>query len=188
MARMTVPIDIFILPSLALVFLLAGIFGVPYMLPLAILLGLGKIVVDGYENIRAGRLSLDYIACLAMAVSLYSGEYMAGAVIALMFTGGEALEAFASTRAYTALKALADTIPKDCVVHKRDKYINVPIQEVKEKEVIVVKRNEIVPLDGVIKSPAMSVFNLANLTAFSSISNPHILVGSFTFLATESKN
>jgi heavy metal translocating P-type ATPase len=59
---------------------------------------------------------------------------------------------------------LADTIPKDCVVHKRDKYINVPIQEVKEKEVIVVKRNEIVPLDGVIKSPAMSVFNLANLT------------------------
>ena len=42
----------------------------------------------------AGRLGVDLIALLAMVGALALGEYLAGAVIALMLAGGNALEAY----------------------------------------------------------------------------------------------
>src|SRR3990167_5964081 len=127
-------------------------------------LGLGRIVLDSYHRIRAGRYSLDYIAFAAMALSLYAGAYLAGAVIAVMFIGGKALERFASARAEKGLKRLSDTIPKTCLVEREGTLTETPIQDVAEHATILVKRNEMIPLDGVILSPEEGVFNLANLT------------------------
>src|SRR5215217_3603509 len=42
------------------------------------------------------RLGVDMIALVAMAGALALGEYLAGAVIALMFAGGQALETAAA--------------------------------------------------------------------------------------------
>lgn len=156
--------EIFILPGVVLVLLTAGILKAPYALQTAVVIGLLKIVFESYKNIREGRYSLDYIACTAMAVSLYSGEYVAGAIIALMFTGGEALDDFASNRAYTALKALGETIPKNCLVLRGTSYHETPIQDVREGDVILIKHGEIVPLDGTVRSPAEALLNAANLT------------------------
>src|SRR3990167_7796014 len=133
-------------------------------LVLVTFLGLGQITIDSYHSIRKGRYSLDYIAFVAMALSLYAGEYLAGAVIAVMFIGGKALERFASNRAHQALKRLSDTIPKTCLVELGNTLTETPIQDIEHGAIILVKRNEIVPLDGVILSPEDSIFNLANLT------------------------
>src|SRR5947209_19124232 len=46
-----------------------------------------------------GDLGVDVIALIAMAGALALGEYLAGAVIALMLAGGNALEKAASARA-----------------------------------------------------------------------------------------
>ena len=46
-----------------------------------------------------GDFGVDVIALLAMASALATGEYLAGAVVALMLSGGNALEASASGRA-----------------------------------------------------------------------------------------
>lgn len=140
-----------------------------YHLIFLVLIGLGllKIVVDSYTNIREGRYSLDYIAFLAMVLSLFVGEYGAGAVVACMFIGGEFLETFATRRAQKTLQALSDTIPKECVVEDAPEvFREVPIQQVKEGAVILVKRGEIAPLDGVLVSEE-AVCNLANLTGES---------------------
>lgn len=156
--------SVFVLPGCTLLLLILGSLGAPYALLGAITLGLIKILGESYESIRNGRYSLDYIAFLAMLVSLYSGEYLAGALIALMFTGGEALEAFASERAHTALRALGDTIPKHCIVRQGSSFAEVPIQEVQNGTSILIKRNEIVPLDGTLQSEEDAVFNMSNLT------------------------
>jgi cation transport ATPase len=52
----------------------------------------------------AGDLGVDLIALLAMAGALALGEYLAGAVIALMLAGGNALESFATARARRELR------------------------------------------------------------------------------------
>jgi cation transport ATPase len=61
------------------------------ILILIICTGLIRIAIDSYEHIRRGEYSLDYIAASAMLLSLVTGEYIAGAVIAIMFMGGELL-------------------------------------------------------------------------------------------------
>src|SRR3989344_1096784 len=111
---------------------------------LAILLGLGKIIYDSVGKIREKNYSLDYLALLAMIVSLFADQYLAGAVVALMITGGEALDEYASR--------LADGTTSDK-----------PIQEVGNGEIIIVRPNELVPLDGNLVS-ASALLNEANLT------------------------
>ena len=127
-------------------------------------IGLIKIIINSYHNIRMGKYSLDYIAFLAMALALYSQEYIAGTVIAIMYIGGQELEKYASRKAHSALKNLGDTIPKSCLIEKDGAFEEIHIQDVKEGQIIIIKNNEIIPLDGFIISPDETYFNLSNLT------------------------
>jgi cation transport ATPase len=62
------------------------------------------------NRLRRRELSVDLIAIFAMAGSLALGQFVAGSLIALMLTGGAALEAYASARALTALLKRAPRI------------------------------------------------------------------------------
>lgn len=130
----------------------------------AIGIGLIEIVIVVVERIRTGAGSFDYIAFLAMALAAFMHEYLAGAVIALMYTGGEALEAYASRRAEASLASLLARIPKTALVKKAEGALQeVPLAEVPTGAVIVVRGGELVPLDGLLVSER-AVLNLANLT------------------------
>lgn len=130
----------------------------------AIAIGIADIFIVAYREIRAGRKSIDFIAFLAMALALYTHEYLAGAVIALMYTGGEALEAYAGRRAEASLAALLARIPKTALVKRPDgTQEEVPLRNVETGAVIVIRSGELIPLDGFLAS-ARAVLNLANLT------------------------
>ncbi len=158
----------FILPSIVLA--LGGIsflLNEPLLLLAATLIGIGKIAIDSYSNIKEGNYSLDYIAFLAMVVGAASGEYLAGAVVALMFTGGEALEAFAEGRAERSLKALLSRIPKTAIVLGNDNTRQeVPLRDIQAGSVIVVRNSELIPLDGTLRSPRATL-DESNLTGES---------------------
>jgi len=96
------------------------------------------------------RVGVDVIALVAMAGALALGEYLAGAVIALMFSGGQALEAAASRRARRELSALAQRAPT--VAHRRrgDAIEEVPVGDVAVGDVVVVRTGDVVPVDGVV--------------------------------------
>ncbi|MDP2648316.1 MAG: heavy metal translocating P-type ATPase [Patescibacteria group bacterium] len=159
----------FRLPIFVLLCLVVG--GVLYASPLGgyvwivgIVTGVVKIVRDSVGKIRRGEYSLDYIAFLAMVVSLVAEQYLAGAVVALMITGGEALDEYASARAESALRGLAERIPKTCTVKLASGATSAkPIQDVREGEVIVIRPNELIPLDGTLRSNE-ALLNEANLT------------------------
>lgn len=153
-----------VLPS-SVAILLAGalIFGLPILYIFAIVIGIGEIFLAAYEKIRTESGSLDYIAFLAMAIAVSTGEYLAGAVIALMYTGGEALEAYASHRAEASLSALLARIPKTALVKQEDTFVTTPLAQIPTGATIVVRGGELVPLDGLLVS-ANAVLNLANLT------------------------
>jgi cation transport ATPase len=48
------------------------------------------------SSLIRGDVGLDLVAALAMAAALSIGEFLAAAVVALMYAGGQALEAFAT--------------------------------------------------------------------------------------------
>lgn len=130
----------------------------------AIIAGLAELAVVAWNDVRAGSIALDYIAFLAMALAAYTHAYLAGAVIALMYTGGEALEAYASRRAEASLASLLSRIPKTALVKDAGGgTTEVPLARVVAGSHIMVRSNELVPLDGTLAS-AHAVLNLANLT------------------------
>ena len=69
------------------------------------------------RSLRAGDVGVDAIALLAMAGALALGELLAGAVVALMLSGGNALEAAASHRARRELTAPLARAPR--IAHRR---------------------------------------------------------------------
>ena len=62
--------------------------------------------------LRRGRAGVDLIAVLSLIGTLLVGEYLAGALIAVMLAGGRALEAAAERRASHDLRALLEHAPR----------------------------------------------------------------------------
>jgi len=112
------------------------------------------LVLDVIRALRSGRIGVDAIALVAMAGALALGEYLAGAVIALMLSGGNALEASADRRARSELRALLERAPR--IAHRRraGAIEEVPVEVLAVGDVVVVRSGDIVPVDGVVLSAA----------------------------------
>ncbi len=78
-----------------------------------VLLGLAASIV---RDLISGRVGVDAVALLSMATALLLGESLAGAVVALMYSGGNVLEDFAVFRAEHDLRSLVDRAPR--VAHR----------------------------------------------------------------------
>jgi heavy metal translocating P-type ATPase len=102
------------------------------------------------RSLMGGDVGVDVIALLAMAGALALGEYLAGAVIALMLAGGNALEAFASGRARRELTALVEHAPRVARRRTETGWEEVHVDAVEVGDVLLVRAGEVVPTDGVI--------------------------------------
>ncbi len=97
------------------------------------------------------RLGVDLIALLAIAAALSLGEYLAGAIVALMLSGGSALEEVAARRARRELSALIARAPAFAQRRRGDPIERVPVEEVLPGDVVVVRAGEVVPVDGTVE-------------------------------------
>jgi heavy metal translocating P-type ATPase len=95
---------------------------------------------------------VDVIALLAMAGALAFGEYLAGAVIALMLSSGRSLEAYADARAHRELSSLLERAPRTVHRYSGEELESIPIGEVRPGDVLLVKQGEVVPVDGILVS------------------------------------
>ena len=86
------------------------------------------LVWDVARTLVSGRIGVDAIALLAILGALALGEYLAGAVIALMLSGGMALEEFASGRARRALVGLVERSPKTATVRRGNGLVVEPVE------------------------------------------------------------
>jgi heavy metal translocating P-type ATPase len=102
------------------------------------------------RELRGGEFGVDIIALLAMAGSLMLGQELAGAVIAVMLSGGDSLERYAGGRARRELAALVARAPQ--VVHRyEDGELTSPkLGEVRRGDLLLVKPGEVIPVDGVV--------------------------------------
>ena len=97
-------------------------------------------------------LNVDLIAVLAMMGALALHQYLAGAILAVMLTGGTALERFAVARARRELSALIQRVPRTAHRRAGTDIIDIGADEVVVGDLLVVKPGEVVPVDGLVSS------------------------------------
>jgi heavy metal translocating P-type ATPase len=101
---------------------------------------------------RAARLefSSDLLAGISIVTAVILDEYLAGTLVVLMLSGGQAIENLAVRQASSALQALTRRLP--LVAHRRagDGIRDVPVDEIAVGDTLVVFPHEACPVDGVV--------------------------------------
>jgi heavy metal translocating P-type ATPase len=115
------------------------------------------LTVSIVRDLMAGRLGVDAVALLAMAGALLLGENLAGAVVALMYSGGNLLEDYAVGRAERNLKALVDRAPRTAHRYVGDVIEDVPVEAIGVSDRLLVRAGEIIPVDGVLRSDTAAI-------------------------------
>lgn len=147
-------------PAAALSFMIAGLLAprivsapaarsIVWMTGLVVL-GL-PIVWKTVGGLFRGRFAADVVASLALIAAAALVQPLAGLVIVLMQTGGEALEDYAAHRATRAVAELEAQAPR--IAHRvgPDGVRDVPVDRVAVGDRLLVRPGEMVPCDGVIR-------------------------------------
>jgi len=114
----------------------------------AIVLGGAPLVIDLGRKFLRREFGSDLLGGIAILTSLWLGEYLAGAIIVLMLSGGAALERYALRSASSVLDALARRVP--LVAHRRDAggTTDIALGEVAVGDTLLIHPHEICPVDG----------------------------------------
>ena len=108
------------------------------------------LVVSTARSLLRGDVGVDAIALVAIVWALALGEFLAAAIVALMMSGGAALETWAAGRARRELRLLVERAPR--IAHR---YVDGTVEEVKVDalrpgDVVAVRAGEVVPADGAV--------------------------------------
>jgi heavy metal translocating P-type ATPase len=115
---------------------------------LVIIVGGLPLVYELLKNLFKLEFGADLIAGIAILTSFFLGEYLAGAIVVLMLSGGNALEGYALKKASSALSALAKRLPT--IAHKKEsnEIKDISAAEVNPGDLVVVFPFESCPVDG----------------------------------------
>ncbi|MEZ6234332.1 MAG: heavy metal translocating P-type ATPase [Phycisphaerales bacterium] len=123
-----------------------------HRVPLYLALGVGglPLVAELLGKLFRGEFGSDLLAGISIVTSVLLGEYLAGAIVVLMLSGGEALESYAVRSASSVLRALAARMPS--VAHRKvdGRLEDVALDRVAPGDVLVVRPHDICPVDGVV--------------------------------------
>jgi len=124
---------------------------------------LGPLIWSVVRSLLRRDVGVDAIALVAIVSALVLGQFLAGAVVALMLAGGNALEFYATRRAGRELTRLLERMPR--VAHRRSGSAieEVSVGSLLPGDIVVVRAGEVVPVDGSVASP-VAVLDEAALT------------------------
>jgi heavy metal translocating P-type ATPase len=115
------------------------------------------LAVSMVRDLVAGRFGVDAIALVSMSAAVALGQPLAGAVVALMYSGGNVLEDIAVARAEHDLRALVDRAPREAHRRSGDRIEDIPVSSVAIGDQLLVRAGEVVPVDGVLTSIAATI-------------------------------
>jgi heavy metal translocating P-type ATPase len=124
---------------------------------------LGVLLTEIVISLRRGDVGLDIVAALSMLAALVFAEYLAAAVVALMYSGGQYLESFAERRASREMTALLARVPRSAVRYRNGKLEEVDLDAIEPGDRLVVRKGDVVPVDGTV-AEGVAVLDQSALT------------------------
>lgn len=106
------------------------------------------------QSLYRREVGLDLVAALSMSAALVFGEFLAGNVVAVMYAGGQFLEGYASSRARREMTALLGRVAHSAMRYGSSGLEEVPIQTLAPGDRVLVRRGEVIAVDGNLASHA----------------------------------
>jgi Cd2+/Zn2+-exporting ATPase len=141
-----------------------------------------RIYVHGIRSLIHGNVTAQLFATIAIFISVIAGFVLpqasatgtaeavgyltASAIVAFIILAGMTTEDYIIHRTRGALEALIKMTPKTARVRRDGKEIEVPLDEVKKDEIVLVKPGDNIPVDGTVLS-GHSTVNQATITGES---------------------
>jgi Cd2+/Zn2+-exporting ATPase len=143
----------------------------PAHLPTA--LAIASLILGGYPILKSAikalfipDLNVDTLVSIAAIAATSVGAYQEAATVIFIMLLGEFLEHLTVGKARKAISSLIQLAPKTAWVRREQEEVRIPIEEVKAKEIVIVKPGERIPVDGKIISGCGSI-NQSMLTGES---------------------
>ncbi|MBT1633960.1 MULTISPECIES: cation-translocating P-type ATPase [Curtobacterium] len=152
-------------PALAGVFLLIG-YGLDWsgftvagtiVHGAALLAGAWTFVPGAIRRVLRGRLGVGLLMTIAAIGAVLLGKVAEAAALAFLFSIAEALEDRAMDRARQGLRALLDLIPNTARVSRLSGEVEIPAQEIRALDLLVVRPGERVATDGIVTAGRSSL-------------------------------
>jgi len=122
--------------------------------------------LEAIDKIKKGKFEIDFLMLAAAAGAAYIGRWEEGALLLFLFSLGHALESYAMNKAKKSIEALGELSPKNALVKREDSVLEIPIEDLQLKDIIVIRPNTKIAADGVIIKGNSSV-NQASITGES---------------------
>jgi heavy metal translocating P-type ATPase len=118
----------------------------------ALIPSLVHLAIEIVTELRRRNTGLDIVAALSMTLALLLGETLVGAIVALMYSGGQMLERFAEQRARREMSELLSRVPKTATRHSGQTLQEIALEAVAPGDRLLVRSGEAVPADGTLLS------------------------------------
>ncbi|THD84762.1 heavy metal translocating P-type ATPase [Aliigemmobacter aestuarii] len=113
---------------------------------------LAALVAEILRSVARGEVGLDIVAALSMSAALTFGETLAAAVVAVMYSGGTFLEAYAEGRARREMRDLLSRVPRTATRHRNGGLEEVSLDDLAPGDRLLIRQGDVVPVDGLILS------------------------------------
>ena len=127
-----------------------GLPSTDWPLLVALILGGPRLVFGLTRQILHREFGSDLLAGISILTSVALHQYLAGTLVVLMLSGGQALEAYAVQSASSVLEALAKRLPSIAHVKHGHEMRDAALDKVQIEDVVVVFPHEICPVDGIV--------------------------------------
>ncbi len=125
-----------------------------------------SLLLEIVTSLRRGELGLDIVAALSMTAALVVGQELAAAIVALMYAGGQFLEAFAERAARREMTALLARVPRSALRHHDGRLEEVALDLVLPGDRLLVRQGDVVAVDGTVAG-GVAVLDQSALTGES---------------------
>lgn len=127
---------------------------------------LATLIVEIVTSLRRGDVGLDIVAALSMSAALAFGESLAAAIVALMYAGGQFLEAYAERAARREMTALLSRVPRTALRLRDGGLEEVALEVILPRDRLLIRQGDVVPVDGTVAA-GVAVLDQSALTGES---------------------